>query len=106
MSAITLDWVPTRTETKTGISLKAAENYSRQKEFRLALDSYIVDYTAHQGRRAEEIGGTVGGRFIGGNLATFAGSLRDWRRALSATREVWLFSHEMRSDWRQPRRHR
>ena len=62
MSAIAFDWVPARTETKANIPPKAAENYSRQEEFRLALDRYIVHYVAHQRRRDEALGGTVGMR--------------------------------------------
>lgn len=104
MSAIAFDWVPVRTETKANIAPKAAENYSRQEEFRHALDSYIVHYVAHQRRRDEALGGTVGIRRRA--LARFGGWLRDWRRAAAATREVWSFSHEMSPDWRQPRQHR
>ena len=104
MSAIAFDWVPARTEAKANTPPKAAENYSRQEEFRLALHSYIVHYVAHQARRDEALGSTVGIRRRA--LARFAGRLRDWRRALTATREVWLFSYEMSPDWRQPRQHR
>jgi hypothetical protein len=87
MSVVTFDWAPAETETKTGIPTKATENYSREEEFRLALDRYIADYAAHQRCRAEAIRSTVG------TPARFAW-LRQWRRSLAATREIWSFSHE------------
>ena len=99
MSVVTFDWAPAETETKTGIPAKATENYSREEEFRLALNRYIADYAAHQRCRAEAIGCTVG------TPARFAGWLRQWRRSLTLAREIWSFSHEMCWDWREPRQH-
>jgi hypothetical protein len=106
MSVVTFDWAPAETETKISIPAKAVENYSREEEFRLALDRYTVDYVADQRRRDEALIGTVGMRLIRTALARFAGWRGDWRRTLAASREVWLFSQETSRDWRQPGRHR
>ena len=80
MSALAFEWMPTETETTTSVPVKAAENYSREEEFRLALDSYIANYVAQQRRRTETVG--------------------KWHQLLAASREIWLFSHAMNRDWR------
>ena len=82
MSALAFEWMPTETETTTSVPVKAAETYSREEEFRLALDRYIANYVAQQRRRTE------------------ASTVGTWRHLLTARREIWLFSHTMNRDWR------
>ena len=62
MSAIAFDWMPAEAETKTSVPVKAAENYSRDEEFRLALDRYIASYAAHQTHGAKAASLTAGAR--------------------------------------------
>ena len=47
MSAITSDWTLSETEAPTKQSVKVNRKYSREEEFRSALDSYIADYQRH-----------------------------------------------------------
>lgn len=48
MSAITFNWVPFEIETKVDAPakspIKSSGRYSREEEFRTALDSYMADY--------------------------------------------------------------
>ena len=48
MSAITYDGIPYETESETEApavhSIKTSREYSREREFRAALDSYMADY--------------------------------------------------------------
>jgi hypothetical protein len=48
MFAITYDWMPFETETKTEAptnhSIRINKKYSREEEFRSALDSYMAEY--------------------------------------------------------------
>jgi hypothetical protein len=50
------DWTTPETEAPSRHSSKDFQKYSRQEEFRFALDSYIREYADHQKRRAEAIG--------------------------------------------------
>jgi hypothetical protein len=53
MYAITDDWMLFKTEIKTvaptNHSIKIEEKYSRQEEFRSALECYMADYRKHHG---------------------------------------------------------
>ena len=101
MSAIAFDWMPAEAETKTSVRVKGAENYSRDEEFRLALDRYIASYAANQTHGFKAASLTAGAR--GSNSARISGRFSQWRRLLGASHEIWLFSRDITRDWRQPR---
>jgi len=70
MFAITYDWMPfeteTRTEALTNHSIKINKKYSREEEFRSALDSYMADYGKHHGMIANKVQiGTLPQGYIG-----------------------------------------
>lgn len=48
MSAITHDGMPNEVEAPTGHSIKTSREYSRDREFRAALDSFVADYRMHR----------------------------------------------------------
>lgn len=78
MFAITYDWMPFETETKTEAptnhSIKINKKYSREEEFRSALDSYMADYRKHHAMIANKARGTHNTRF------TFLPRLANWNR--------------------------
>jgi hypothetical protein len=49
MSAIASDWILPETEAPTAVERR---KYSREDEFRSALDTYIAQYVDHQKRRS------------------------------------------------------
>jgi hypothetical protein len=50
MSAITSEWSPVATEAPTTRAVKLTKEYSREEEFRSALDRYIAGYQEHWSR--------------------------------------------------------
>src|SRR5262245_44567640 len=99
MSAIAFDWVRAVSQAKPKRPANAAENCSRNEEFRLALDKYIASYLLAQGRRVDVIERPVLTHRKSGIVARFIGSIRP---RLEAIREIWLFSRELSPDWRLP----
>ena len=50
MSAITSEWSPVATEAPTTRAVKHTKKYSREEEFRSALEHYIAGYQEHWSR--------------------------------------------------------
>jgi hypothetical protein len=78
MYAIISDWMPFVTEAEseapTDHSIKINKKYSREEEFRSAVDSYMADYRKHHATIANKARGTHNTRF------TFLPRLANWNR--------------------------
>jgi hypothetical protein len=100
MTAVTLDWLQARTQTKTSAPLRAARNGFREEVLDVALDSQIADLGAHWKPRYEALGVRDG--VIPHALVRPASLLHRCDLLLKAICEVWQFSHDLCRDWRQP----